>query len=451
MTRKTILVVDDEENHRMMLRAHLEGEGFEVVEASDGQEAVDKVNERFFDLVLMDIRMPRMDGMEAQRQIKQINPTIPVIIMTAYGSINSAVEALKSGAEDYLTKPLDVDELIIKVNKALRYRELEEESLLQREQLGTRFDFSSIIGKSPSMQELFDTLAVVTPTTATVLLLGERGTGKEIVANVIHQNSPRRDKPYVKVNCAALSETLLESELFGHEKGAFTGAMYKKKGRFELADDGTIFLDEIGEMSLPTQTKILRVLQEREFEPVGGTKTIQVDVRIITATNKDLEDEARKGKFREDLYDRLNVIPITIPPLRERKEDIPLLAEHFLRIYNEKNKRSIRGFEPRVMDAFIRYSWPGNVRELENIVERTVIMCRSDIISIDDLPSTIVGARQEEGQGEIFTGSSLRDVEKEVILRTLRQTGGNRTRSATILGITRKTLQNKIKEYGIEI
>ncbi|MBI4620125.1 MAG: sigma-54-dependent Fis family transcriptional regulator [Desulfobacterales bacterium] len=451
MVRKSILVVDDEESHRMMLRAHLEEEGFELVEASDGQEAVDRVSDRFFDLVLMDIRMPKMDGMEALKQIRQINPTIPVVIMTAYGSINSAVQALKSGAEDYLTKPLDMDELIIKVNKALRYRQLEEENLLNRERLGTRFDFSSIIGNSPKMKELFETLSMVTPTNATVLLLGESGTGKEIVANAIHQNSPRRENPYIKVNCAALPETLLESELFGHEKGAFTGAIYKKRGRFELADSGTIFLDEIGEMSLLTQTKILRVLQEREFEAVGGTRTIQVNVRIITATNKDLEEEVKKGRFREDLYYRLNVVPITIPPLRERNEDIPLLAEHFLSIYNERNKGSIRGFEPRVIDALIRYTWHGNVRELENIVERMVIMCRGDIISMNDLPSAIGGYQQEEEQSEIIMGTTLRDTEREVIRRTLRQTGGNRTRAAIILGITRKTLQNKIKEYRIDI
>jgi two-component system response regulator HydG len=310
MGMSAIFVVDDEKSHRMMLRAHLEEEGFEVVEASDGQEAVERVKERLFDLVLIDFKMPRMDGMEALKHIKKINPATPVIMMTAYGSINSAVEALKLGAEDYLTKPLDMDEILIKVKKALRFRQLEEENLLNKERLGTRFHFSSIIGRSAKMNELFETLSMVAPTEATVLLLGESGTGKEIVANAIHQNSEKKDRPYVKVNCAALPETLLESELFGHEKGAFTGALYKKKGRFELADSGTIFLDEIGEMSLLTQTKILRVLQEMEFEAVGGTKTISVDVRVIAATNKQLEEEVSLGKFREDLYYRLNVVPI---------------------------------------------------------------------------------------------------------------------------------------------
>ncbi len=281
MVKRTIFVVDDEKSHRMMLRAHLEEEGFEVVEATDGQDAVERVKERPFDLVLIDIRMPIMDGMEALKHIKKITPAVPVIMMTAYGSINSAVEALKSGAEDYLPKPLDMDEILIKIKKALRFKQLEEENLLNRERLGTRFDFSSIIGRSPKMKELFETLSMVAPTEATVLLLGESGTGKEIVANAIHQNSEKKERPYVKVNCAALPETLLESELFGHEKGAFTGALYKKKGRFELADEGTIFLDEIGEMSVLTQTKILRVLQEMEFEAVGGTKTVRVHVRII--------------------------------------------------------------------------------------------------------------------------------------------------------------------------
>jgi two-component system response regulator HydG len=448
MPAKTILVADDEKAHRLMLRAHLEREGFDVVEASDGQDAIAKVGERIVNLVLMDIRMPVIDGIEALKRIRKINTSVPIILMTAYGSIDSAVEALKSGAEDYLTKPLDMDELIIKVKKALRYHQLEEENILYKERLGIRFDFSRIIGTSPVMKELFETLSMVAPTEATILLLGESGTGKELVANAIHQNSPRRERPYVKVNCAALPETLLESELFGHEKGAFTGAIEKKKGRFELADGGTIFLDEIGEMSLPTQTKILRVLQEREFEPVGGTKTIKVDVRIIAATNKQLEQEVSRGKFREDLYYRINVVPIMIPPLRERREDIPLLAGHFLQIYSDKNKRAIRGFEQGVMQAFMQHTWPGNVREIENIVERMVIMARGDTIALDDLPPALAHHQQEEGTRPSPT--SLRDVERETIVKTLQQTGGNRTRAAAILGITRKTLQNKIKEFAID-
>ena len=449
MDRKTILVVDDESSHRMMLKAHLNEEGFEVIEASDGKEAVDLVSLHFYDLILMDIRMSVMDGMEALQQIKKISPVIPVIMMTAFGSIDSAVEALKAGADDYLTKPLDMDELLLKVKKVLHYRHLEKENLLNRERLGERFDFSNIIGKSPAMKVLFDTLAMVAPTDATVLLFGESGTGKEIVANAIHQNSQRKEQAYIKVNCAALPETLLESELFGHEKGAFTGAQARRKGRFELADRGTLFLDEIGEMSPATQAKILRVLQEKEFETVGGTKTISVDVRIIAATHKKLEVEVKAGRFREDLFYRLNVVPITIPSLRNKKEDIPLLAEHFLKMYTEKNNTDIKTIDPRVMDALVRYPWPGNVRELENIVERMVIMSRGDRILFEDLPPDFKTLQNGEEEGSNLIGSSLKEIEREVILKTLEQTKGNRTRAALVLGVTRKTLQNKIKEYGI--
>jgi len=450
MNKQTILIADDEASHRMMLKAHLNEEGFDVVEASNGQEALELVSRNFYDLILMDIRMPVMDGAEALSRIKKISPAIPVIMMTAYGSIESAVEALKSGADDYLTKPLDMDELLIKVGKVLRYRYLEKENILNRERLGKRFDFSSIIGKSQAMKELFETLAMVSPTDATVLLLGESGTGKEIIANAIHQNSPRKDHPYIKVNCAALPETLLESELFGHEKGAFTGALAGRKGRFELADGGTLFLDEIGEMSPVTQAKILRVLQAKEFEPVGGNHTISVDVRIIAATHKDLKTEVATGGFREDLFYRLHVVPVTIPALRNKREDIPLLAEHFLRMYTKKNDKNVSGFDSRVMDALTRYSWPGNVRELENIVERMVIMTRGDIIAYDDLPQEYrtLPAGEERWPGP--AGSSLKEIERDVIIKTLERTGGNRTKAALILGITRKTLQNKIKEFSID-
>jgi two-component system response regulator HydG len=449
MNKKSILVVDDEASHRMMLKAHLNEEGFEVMEASDGQEAVDRVGGHFYDLVLMDIRMPHLDGLEALTRIKKIRPDIPIIMMTAYGSIESAVEALKSGAGDYVTKPLDMDELLLKIKKILHYRALEEENRINRERLGQRFDFSKIIGRSPAMKALFETLTLVAPTEATILLLGESGTGKEMVANAVHQNSPRKDQAYIKVNCAALPETLLESELFGHEKGAFTGAQAKKKGRFELADGGTLFLDEIGEMSPATQAKILRVLQEKEFEMVGGTKTVSVDVRIITATHKNLEVEVKEGRFREDLFYRLNVVPITIPPLRDRKEDIPLLADHFLKISNRKNKRAIKGFDPKSLEALVGYPWPGNVRELENIVERMVIMSRKDMILFQDLPRDFTSENEAEGDQNTTGGSSLKDMEKAMILKTLEQNGGNRTKAAIILGVTRKTLQNKIKEYGI--
>ena len=341
-----ILVVDDEQSIRTMLRAVLSKEGYDVSEAADGASALKAVEDQDFDLVLMDIRMTDMDGIETMREMKKISPSIPVVMMTAYASVKTAVEALKTGAYDYLTKPLDIDELKILVEKGLEHYRLREENVALKERLSDRYDFSRIIGKSKPMRELFETLALVAPSDATVLIYGETGTGKELIANAIHENSPRAQKPFVKVSCAALPETLLESELFGYEKGAFTGAISRKAGRFELADGGTLFLDEVGDMSPATQVKLLRVLQEREFEPLGSTRSIKVDIRLITATNKDLEQEAKEGRFREDLFYRLNVVPVRLPPLRERKEDIPLLAEHFFQIYKEKHRLARQGLSP---------------------------------------------------------------------------------------------------------
>jgi two-component system response regulator HydG len=446
-----ILVVDDEPSHRQMLEAVLTADGYEVQQANDGQEAINSVEERFYDLILMDVRMSRVSGIEALKKIKELSPGIPVIIMTAYASVSTAVDALKSGAYDYLTKPLDIEELKILVSKALRQRQLEQENVYLRERLGDRFDFSNIIGRSSAMRDLFETIALVAPTEATVLIAGESGTGKELIANAIHQNSPRTDRPFIKVNCAALPETLLESELFGHEKGAFTGALARKQGRFQLAHRGSIFLDEIGEMSPTTQTKILRVLQEREFEPLGSTQTVKVDTRVVTATNKNLEEEIQEGRFREDLYYRLNVVTLEVPPLRERREDISLLTDFFLKQYAEKNRRLIKGFTPRAMDLLMRHGWPGNVRELENAVERAVIMARGDVISQTELPDTLrkLEAEIEKATVDLTPGRSLKEMEREMILRTLEEIGGNRTRSAEILGISRRTLQLKLKEYGI--
>jgi two-component system response regulator HydG len=446
-----ILVVDDEQSHRTMLKAVLTKEGYDISEADDGISAVKSVESESFDLILMDIRMTDMDGIEAMGQIKKMSPSIPVIMMTAYASIKTAVEALKSGAYDYLTKPLDIDELKILTKKALEHYRLQEENVLLKERLADRFDFSKIIGKSRRMKELFENLSLVAPSDATVLIYGESGTGKELVANAIHQNSPRGQKPFIKVSCAALPETLLESELFGHERGAFTGALARKAGRFQLADGGTLFLDEVNVMSPTTQVKLLRVLQEREFEPLGSTKTIHVDIRLITATNKELEAEVKEGRFREDLFYRLNVVPIHLPPLRERKEDIPLLADHFFKLYQEKNKKSVKGFLPKTIDTLMRYDWPGNIRELENVMERAILMCRSEYLSPQDLPPPF----QEEQIGEqpivsIPPGMTLETLEKEAIIQTLEETGGNRTQTAQILGISRKTLQNKLKEYGLE-
>ena len=446
-----ILVVDDEPSHRRMIEAVLEAEGYEIKQAESGQTAIAAVEDRFFDLVIMDIRMPKVGGIEALKKIKEISPGIPVIIMTAYASVDTAVEALKSDAYDYLTKPLDIEELKMLVAKTLRFRQLEQENVYLKERLNDRFDFSNILGKSPAMDSLFETMALVAPSDATLLIEGESGTGKELIANAIHQNSPRSERPLIKVNCAALPETLLESELFGHEKGAFSGAVARKQGRFHLAHKSSIFLDEIGEMAPTIQAKILRVLQEREFEPVGSTQTIKVDTRIIAATNKNLEEEIEQGHFREDLYYRINVVVLHVPPLKKRREDIPLLADFFLKQYAQKNRRSIQGFTPRAADLLMRHDWPGNVRELENVVERAVIMSRGEMITPLEFPE-ILKELDVEGQAsrvDLTPGRSLKEVEKDMILSTLAETNGNRTHASKILGISRRTLQLKLKEYGI--
>jgi two-component system response regulator HydG len=365
--------------------------------------------------------------------------------------VGTAVDALKSGAYDYLTKPLDIEELKILVAKTLRHQELEKENIFLKERLNDLFNFSNIIGRSPAMSKLFETMSMVAPSEATVLIVGESGTGKELIANAIHQNSPRGEKALIKVNCAALPETLLESELFGHEKGAFTGAVARKQGRFQLAHNSSIFLDEIAEMAPATQAKILRVLQEREFELLGSTQTIKVDTRVIAATNRNLEEEIQAGRFREDLYYRLNVVTVEVPPMRQRREDIALLADFFLKQYAEKNRRLIKGFAPRATDLLMRYDWPGNVRELENIIERAVIMARGEVITPLEFPSDLQELDEElkAAQVDLSTGRSLKEVEKDMILRTLEETGGNRTHAAKILGISRRTLQLKLKEYGI--
>jgi two-component system, NtrC family, response regulator HydG len=446
-----ILIVDDDPTHCRMLEAVLGAEGYETVRAQDGRSAIELVEAGFFDLILMDIRMAHVGGIEALEKIKRLNPEIPIVMMTAFSSVSTAVEAMKAGAYDYLTKPLDIDELKMLVTKALRHYQLEKENILLREQLGDRFDFSAIIGRSPKMKKLLETVAMVAPTEATVLIQGESGTGKELIAKAIHQNSPRKDSPLIKVNCAALPETLLESELFGHEKGAFTGAVGARKGRFQLAHQGTIFLDEIGEMPIALQSKILRVLQEREFEPIGSSKTIRVNTRIVTATNKNLPEEIGAGRFREDLYYRINVVSITAPALRERREDIPLLADCFLKRHAEKNQRPVKGFTPKAMDLLMRYNWPGNVRELENVIERSVIMARGQSITAQEFPSILktTDLKGIESENEKGSGKSLKEVEKEMILRTLEETGGNRTHCARILDISRRTLQLKLKEYGV--
>jgi two-component system, NtrC family, response regulator HydG len=449
-----ILVVDDEPSQRKMLKANLSLDGYQVFEADDGSAAIARVQEEFFDLILMDNRMSQMDGIEALKEIKKISPGIPVIIVTAYASVETAVEALQAGAHDYLTKPLDIDELRIKVLQCLEFWRLKEENILQRRRIENLFDATRIVGRSQKMKQILETVAMVAPTDASVLILGESGTGKELIANAIHQGSARTDRRFIKVNCAALPETLLESELFGHERGAFTGAVARRPGRFELADGGTIFLDEIGEMTPATQAKILRVLQEREFEPLGSTRTVKVDIRIVSASNRMLKEEVRKGTFREDLFYRLNVVPIELPPLRERREDVPLLVEHFLKTYNEKNNRNLLGFHPRAMDALMRYPWPGNIRELENIVERAVILTREDYVTFSELPDSIRETTgdplSKEVRAGIRPGMTIREMERELIIKTLEENDQNRTRASKVLGITRRTLQLKLKEYDLD-
>ncbi|MFZ7126848.1 MAG: sigma-54-dependent transcriptional regulator [Desulfobacterales bacterium] len=447
-----ILTVDDDRGHRSMLQAVLSAAGYEVVLAAGGKEAVAAVEREPFDIILMDIRMRSMDGLEALRRIKPLAPDTPVVLMTAYASVRTAVEALRNGAEDYLTKPLDIDELKVVLEKVLRFQTLQEENRQLREALGSHADFSSIVGSSPKMLALFDTIGRVAPTEATVLISGESGTGKELIALAIHSNSPRKDGPFVAVNCAALPETLLESEIFGHERGAFTGADKRRMGRFEMADGGTIFLDEIGELSVSIQAKLLRVIQEMAFEPLGSSRTVTVDARVLAATNKDLEEEIREGRFREDLFYRLNVVRIRIPPLRERTEDILPLAQLFIERFNRKNQRMIKGLGHEAAGLLQAYDWPGNVRELENVIERSVILCRGETIGVGDLPEplrNLAGSPEEPSEAERLAGRPLKEVEAEMIRLTLRQNDGNRTRTAEILGISRRTLQHKLKAYGI--
>jgi len=452
-TKNMILVVDDDNAHRTMLNTLISGWGYDVTEADDGATAIEKVKEQSYDLVLMDVRMVKVSGLEALEQIKSFNPAIPVIIMTAYSSVDTAVDALKQGAHDYLTKPLDFDKLKITIVRAMEHTRLKEENRLLKESLGEHFDRRNIIGQSPAMVNLLETVAQVAPSEATVLITGESGTGKELIAGAIHFNSSRKDGPFIKINCAAITETLLESELFGHEKGAFTGADRRKEGRFYQAHEGSLFLDEVSEMSLTMQVKLLRVLQEREFTRVGGEKTIQVDVRVIAATNKDLPELIGKGKFREDLYYRLNVVDMEIPYLRQRREDIPLLAQHFLQLFAARNHKEIKAFTPQAMDHLIHYNWPGNVRELMNAVERAVVLSRSDYLSEKDF-HIISGSEAKKDAGMPETGqinvdgvTPLEEVEKATILKTMEASGGNKSEAARRLGITRKTLHKKLKAY----
>lgn len=444
-----ILIVDDEQYTREGLKRGLEEEGYDILLAENGEEALNLLSRKKVDLILADLRMPGMDGMEVLKQVREISADIPVILLTAYGSIENAVEAMKEGAFDYLTKPVNLDEVNIRVKKALERKGLEKEYINLKVQLEKMYGFENIVGKSKPMMEVFDILRQIAPSPVTVLIQGESGTGKELVAKAIHFNSPRKNKPFVAVHCASLSPGVLESELFGHEKGAFTGALEMKIGRFEMADRGTIFLDEISEIDLSTQVKLLRVLQEREFERVGGTKPIKVDVRVVAATNANLEERIKEGKFRKDLYYRLNVVTVTLPPLRDRKEDIPLLVNSFLKEFGAREGKNNLKISPRALSILLNYDWPGNVRELRNCIENMVVLSKRNTLALQDIPLPI----RKKVSLPIYWGEksfNLKDAERDLIRKALESTGNNKSKAATLLGVSRRTLHRKLKEYELD-
>lgn len=450
----SILLVEDEKNAREGLRQFLEGLGFEVLTAEDGEKGWRLYQAEKPDLVLTDIRMPGLSGLDLMEKIKSVDPRSVVILLTAYGSVEDAVKAMKKGAYYYLTKPVNLEELEFLVKKALAGRDVEEENRELRQALfRQKFEKGEIIAKSPKMKEVLKVTDQIAQSHSTVLIGGESGTGKELIAHRIHDRSPRREKPFIAVHCAALTETLLASELFGHEKGAFTGAAERKIGRFERAHQGTLFLDEVGEITAETQVKLLRVLQEGEFERVGSAKTIRVDVRLVCATNKNLMEQIRAGKFREDLYYRINVIYLEVPPLRERKEDIPLLIDHFIQHFSKVNGKSITGITKSAVDALTRYSWPGNVRELKNIVERMIVLANTSQLDIQNLPDDITcpvnPPASRSTNREASATQNLTEMEKEAIKQTLDHVRGNKSLAAKKLGISRRTLYRKIEEYGL--
>ncbi|HBH88029.1 MAG TPA: DNA-binding response regulator [Syntrophaceae bacterium] len=450
-----ILIVDDELNMRLVLKALLNKEGYDVVTAADGFEALKILKGGDVEVVVTDMKMPKLDGMGLLERVIREYPSTPVIIITAHGTIAKAVDALKKGAFDYITKPFDRDELKSVIHKAIKTRRLSEEELfLSPEEI----DRQGIVGGSEPMLKIYDTIKKVAPTSTTVLITGETGTGKDLIAYTIHKNSPRKSNPFVKINCAAIPENLIESELFGHEKGAFTGAVSTKPGKFELADKGTLFLDEVGEIPREMQVKLLRVIQDHEFERVGGLRTIKVDVRLITATNRNLHQDVKDGRFREDLYYRLNVFPTHLSPLRERKEDILPLTDYFIEKFNRKLERSVKHIDERVQEILLRYDWPGNIRELENFIERIVLLAGGDTITLEDIPpewksaAEVLSISQPAGQKKPFKDfvkGHMEEVEKQSIIQCLEECGGNVTKAAQRLGLSRKGLQLKMIKYNL--
>ena len=451
MSKNRVMVVDDEFHMRDFICETLRRKHLEVVAFPDGQSALDTLAKYPVDLVISDVKMPKMSGLTLLKHIKQTYPTTDVIMITAYGTIEDAVTSIREGAYDYVQKPFAPHDLLLCVEKVFKYRDLVYENKHLKEQLGTRFRFDNIIGASPKMLKLYETLEMVSSSKASVLIQGDSGTGKELVARAIHVNSPNRLGPFIKINCAAMPDTLMESELFGHEKGAFTGAIKTVEGRFGLANGGTLLLDEISEMSTNMQAKLLRVLQEKEFERLGGRETMKTSARIIATTNRDLKTLLREEKFREDLYYRLNVCPIFVPPLSERKEDIPLLINHFLSIYAKEYNRPIESLSQEALDVLMNYSWPGNVRELENKIERAVIMCMERQIAPKHLfmeeSASIPGFTVPAGE---ILPITLREIERMAIFKTLEENNSNRTKTAEMLGISIRTLRNKLREYRTE-
>ena len=443
-----VLVVDDEPAQRELVAGFLRKHGFDVVLAGGGREAVARFKQEPFDLVLTDQRMPDLSGLEVLEAVRSTSPETAVVIITAYGTIETAVSAVKAGAADYLTKPLNLDDLLHRVHRLRERQRLVTENRELREALTERHRVEGIIGDSGRMQEVLSLVRRVAPSDATVLIRGESGTGKELIARALHYASPRAAGPLVKVNCAALAESLLEAELFGHEKGAFTGAVASRKGRFEMADGGSIFLDEIGDLPPHLQVKLLRVLQEREFERVGSSRPIKVDVRLLAATHRDLEALVREGRFREDLYYRINVVTIMLPPLRERREDLPPLIEHFLRAFAGKNGKSVRGLTREARGALLRYDYPGNIRELENLIERAVVLTRDDVIGVEDLPLTLETPASGSGD-EAGLIAAVEGLERRMIREALAKADGTQTRAAELLGISERVLRYKLKKYGL--